>query len=76
MKVCVIDDDDIYQFLLKKELKHTNLVDRINVFTDGQKAIDFFFDNKERQRHGAAATRSGSNTERQRHRAAAMRRPQ
>lgn len=44
MKVCVIDDDDdIYQFLLKKELKHTNLVDRINVFTDGQKAIDFFF---------------------------------
>ena len=47
MKVCVIDDDDIYQFLLKKELKHTNLVDRINVFTDGQKAIDFFFDNKE-----------------------------
>ena len=46
MKVCVIDDDDIYQFLLKKELKHTNLVDKIQVFTDGQKAIDYFIENK------------------------------
>ncbi len=46
MKVCVIDDDDIYQFLLKKELKHTNLVDKIEVFTDGQKAIDYFIENK------------------------------
>ena len=47
MKVCVIDDDDIYQFLLKKELKHTNLVDKIQVFTDGQKAIEYFIENKE-----------------------------
>jgi len=46
MKVCVIEDDDIYQFLLKKELKHTNLVDKIQVFTDGQKAIDYFIENK------------------------------
>ena len=30
MKVCVIDDDDIYQFLLKKELKHTNLLDIVH----------------------------------------------
>ena len=51
MKVCVIDDDDIYQFLLKKELKHTNLVDRINVFTDGQKAIDYFLDNRHSESH-------------------------
>lgn len=49
MKVCVIDDDHIYQFLLKKELKHTHLVDRINVFTDGLKAIDYFVENKHNQ---------------------------
>ena len=47
MRVCVIDDDDIYQFLLKKELKHTNLVDRITVFTDGQKAMRYFLENKQ-----------------------------
>lgn len=47
MKVCVIDDDDIYQFLLKKELKHTQLVDKVHVFTDGKEAIDYFDENKE-----------------------------
>jgi CheY-like chemotaxis protein len=46
MRVCVIDDDDIYQFLLKKELKHTKLVERISVFTDGREAINYFKDNK------------------------------
>ena len=46
MKVCLIDDDDIYQFLLKKELRHTNLVERINLFSDGRKAMEFFNENK------------------------------
>eukprot|EP00933_Yihiella_yeosuensis_P036148 TRINITY_DN29862_c0_g1_i1.p1 TRINITY_DN29862_c0_g1~~TRINITY_DN29862_c0_g1_i1.p1 ORF type:complete len:131 (-),score=25.26 TRINITY_DN29862_c0_g1_i1:105-497(-) len=46
MKVCLIDDDDIYQFLLKKELRHTNLVERINLFSDGRKAMEFFKENK------------------------------
>lgn len=40
-KVCVIDDDDIYQFLLKKELKSTQIVDKIVVFSDGAKALEF-----------------------------------
>ena len=47
MKVCVIDDDDIYQFLLKKELRHTKLVERINLFSDGRKALDFFKEKKD-----------------------------
>jgi CheY-like chemotaxis protein len=47
MKVCVIDDEDIYQFLLKKELKHTQLIDKVHVFTDGKQAIDYFEENKE-----------------------------
>ena len=46
MKVCVIDDDDIYQFLLKKELKHTNLVEKISMFSDGRKALDFFYEHR------------------------------
>lgn len=40
-KVCVIDDDDIYQYLLKKELKSTNIVDNTVVFSDGAKAMEF-----------------------------------
>lgn len=45
MHICVIDDDDIYQFLLRKELKHTNMVESIHVFTNGKQAIAFFQDN-------------------------------
>lgn len=40
-KVAVIDDDDIYQYLLKKELKSTNIVDKTVVFSDGAKAMEF-----------------------------------
>ncbi|NCG30413.1 MAG: response regulator [Bacteroidetes bacterium] len=40
-KVCVIDDGDIYQFLLNKELKSTQIVDKILVFSDGAKALEF-----------------------------------
>ncbi|MEX2597549.1 MAG: response regulator [Salibacteraceae bacterium] len=47
MKVFVIDDDDIYQFLLKKELKHTNMVERVTMFSDGRKALDYFLNHKE-----------------------------
>lgn len=46
MKVCLIDDDDIYQFLLNKELRHTNLVEQIQLFSDGRKALDFFKENR------------------------------
>lgn len=47
MKVCVVDDDDIYRFLLKKELNQTHLVDKTTVFTDGKKALEFFIENKD-----------------------------
>ncbi len=40
-KVCLIDDDDIYQFLVKKELKGSKMVDNTMVFSDGSKALDF-----------------------------------
>jgi len=46
-KVCVIDDDDIYQYLLRKELKSTKIVDQILVFPDGAKAIQYMVEMKD-----------------------------
>jgi CheY-like chemotaxis protein len=46
-KICVIDDDDIYQFLLKKELKSTNLLESTVVFNNGSKAIDYILTAKD-----------------------------
>jgi CheY-like chemotaxis protein len=40
--VCVVDDDIVYQFTTKKLIQHTKLVDKILVFSDGEKAIEFF----------------------------------
>ena len=45
--VCLVDDDDIYQFVASLEIKKTNLVDKIILFSDGQKAINFFISEKE-----------------------------
>ncbi len=39
--VCVIDDDIIYQFLIKEEIEYTNLVSSVLFFDDGQQAIQF-----------------------------------
>lgn len=46
-KVCVIDDDDIYQYLLRKELKSTRIVNQILVFPDGAKAIQYMSEKKD-----------------------------
>jgi CheY-like chemotaxis protein len=40
--VCVVDDDLVYQFTTKKLIQNTKLVDKILVFSDGEKAIEFF----------------------------------
>jgi CheY-like chemotaxis protein len=39
--VCIIDDDDIYQFTVRILLERTNMVNQVMVFPDGLKAIDF-----------------------------------
>lgn len=39
--VCVVDDDDIYQFTVKYEIERTQLVDHIKFFSDGEQAIHF-----------------------------------
>lgn len=44
--VCVIDDDEIYQFLCRKTMETTQRTKKIMIFSNGKDAIDFFCDNK------------------------------
>jgi CheY-like chemotaxis protein len=45
MKKCetlyVIDDDDIYRFIIEKTIKDNDLVNLVKVFPNGREAIDF-----------------------------------
>ena len=43
--ICVIDDDDIYQFTIVKILKSINLDKKISLFSDGEEALEFLIDN-------------------------------
>ncbi|KYG72691.1 response regulator [Roseivirga echinicomitans] len=45
LNVCVIDDDDIYQFTIVKSLEPIKSVKNITVFSDGEEAINFLSDN-------------------------------
>jgi CheY-like chemotaxis protein len=38
---CIVDDDDLYQFTTTLLLKNTDLVNKIIVFSNGLKAINF-----------------------------------
>ena len=38
---CIVDDDDIYQFTTSLFLKKTDLVNKVIVFSNGLKAINF-----------------------------------
>ncbi|MFC6996501.1 response regulator [Rufibacter roseus] len=41
-KICVIDDDEIYQFYSKSIIDCTERVQEVLQFFDGQEALDFF----------------------------------
>lgn len=43
--ICIIDDDDVYQYTVTRALKSNNLTKRIHVFSDGEEALDFLNDN-------------------------------
>jgi len=45
LNICVVDDDDIYQFTISKTLKSLELAKKIVVFSDGEEALDFIQDN-------------------------------
>lgn len=43
--ICIVDDDEIYQFTVIKTLKSINLDKNIISFSDGEEAINFMMDN-------------------------------
>jgi CheY-like chemotaxis protein len=45
LSVCIVDDDDIYQFTMVKTLKSLKLTDNIMVFSDVEEALNFMLDN-------------------------------
>jgi CheY-like chemotaxis protein len=40
-RVCVVDDDPIYQYLAKEEIEYTEMVNHTLFFDDGEKAINY-----------------------------------
>lgn len=45
VNVCIIDDDDIYQYTMTAALKNLKRIDKITTFLDGAEALDFMIDN-------------------------------
>ena len=43
--ICLIDDDDVYQFTFTKGLKESDAAKDILVFSDGEEALSFFREN-------------------------------
>ena len=46
--ICIVDDDDIYQFTMVKILESLKLQKKIIAFSDGEEALDFILDNLEK----------------------------
>ncbi|GAA4231731.1 response regulator [Postechiella marina] len=43
--ICIVDDDEIYQFTISKMLKTFNFGDKIISFEDGEEALHYMMDN-------------------------------
>ena len=43
--ICIIDDDDVYQYTITNAIKKNSIVKKILVFSDGKEGIDFLIDN-------------------------------
>ena len=43
--ICIVDDDEVYQFSATRIINATKLAKKILVFNDGQQAIQFLIDN-------------------------------
>ncbi|MBM1104521.1 response regulator [Aurantibacter crassamenti] len=42
---CIVDDDDIYQFTIKKTILSLNLAKNIIAFSDGEEALNYMIEN-------------------------------
>lgn len=40
-KLCLVDDDNLFQFLTQRVIEETQLVDRVETFSNGLQAINF-----------------------------------
>ncbi len=45
VNVCIVDDDEIYQYTMSCNLENLNSIRQIKAFSDGAEAIDFMLDN-------------------------------
>lgn len=45
VNICIIDDDEIYQFTAIQTLKKIDIEKNVTSFYDGEEAINFFLDN-------------------------------
>lgn len=45
LNVCIVDDDDVYQFTMKISLKSFTSVNKILAFFNGEEAMNFMLDN-------------------------------
>ena len=43
--ICIIDDDDVYQYTITNAIKKNSIVKKILVFSDGKEGIDFLIAN-------------------------------
>ncbi|MCU0415785.1 MAG: response regulator [Cytophagaceae bacterium] len=40
--ICIVDDDEIFQFITKKTFERLNRTDDLYIFSNGEEAIQFF----------------------------------
>ncbi len=43
--ICIIDDDEIYQYTITKNIETHKLSRKLLIFSDGEEALDFMIDN-------------------------------
>jgi len=43
--ICIVDDDEIYKFTMRKTIEMNKLARKVLIFFDGEEALDFITDN-------------------------------
>jgi len=43
--ICIVDDDDVYQFTVKRTIEMHKLARKMLIFSDGESALQFMIDN-------------------------------
>lgn len=43
--ICIVDDDEIYKFTMRKTIEMNKLARKVLIFSDGEEALEFITDN-------------------------------